>query len=115
MIQITPHMRIFQYLEPVDFRKGIDGLGGICRSKMKQDPTSGAMFIFINRRRTALRVLVHDGGGFWLCHKRFSQGKIRFWPISDGTLTAPQLQVLLYNGNPLISQIPPDWKKISSS
>jgi len=114
MIQLTPHMRIFQCVEPVDFRNGIEGIGGLCRKKLNQDPTSGAVFIFINRRRNAFKLLVHDGQGMWLCHKRFSQGRIRFWPIGDGVLTAPQLQVLLYNGHPSESQISPDWKKISS-
>lgn len=115
MIQIPPHLRIFQHIEPIDFRKGIDGLSGVCRSRLKQDPMSGALFVFINRRRTAFKLLVYDGQGFWLCQKRFSQGKIRFWPKSGEVLTAPQLQVLLYNGNPQTSQIPASWKPIAQS
>jgi len=113
MIQITPHIRIFQYIEPIDFRNGIDGIKAICRLKMKQDPTNGSMFIFINRRRTSFKILVFDGQGFWLCQKRFSQGKIKFWPSGNGILTAPQLQVLLYNGNTENCRIAEDWKKIT--
>ncbi len=67
MIQITPQMRIFLAIEPVDFRKGIDGLAAVCRSTLEADPFSGALFVFRNRRSTAIRVLVYDGQGFWLC------------------------------------------------
>jgi transposase len=52
MIQITPHMRILLAAEPVDFRKGIDGLAGICRRMLQSDPFSRYLFVFINRRRT---------------------------------------------------------------
>ncbi|MBF0500988.1 MAG: IS66 family insertion sequence element accessory protein TnpB [Candidatus Riflebacteria bacterium] len=114
MIQITPHIRIFQHIEPIDFRNGIDGIASLCRSRLKQDPMNGALFIFINRKRTAFKLLIYDSQGFWLCQKRFSQGKIKFWPKTGEALTAPQLQVLLYNGNPLNSRIPPPWKQIST-
>ena len=60
MIQITPNMRIFQHVEPVDFRNGIDGLAGVCRTRLKQDPMNGGLFIFINRGRTAVKILVYD-------------------------------------------------------
>ncbi len=113
MIQLSPHMRVFLFLSPVDFRNGIDGLAGLCRARLHQDPMSGAVFLFINRRRNALKLLVYDGQGFWLCQKRFSQGKITFWPRVDTTLSAPQLQVLLYNGDPGGSQIAPEWKPLS--
>jgi hypothetical protein len=75
MIQITPQMRILLAVEPVDFRKGIDGLGRWCREVLKSDPFSGALFVFSNKGRSALRVLVYDGQVFWLCHKRLSSGR----------------------------------------
>jgi len=67
MIQITPQMRILLAVEPADFRKGIDGLAQLCRQRLQADPLSGAMFVFSNRRRKALKILVYDGQGFWLC------------------------------------------------
>jgi transposase len=112
MIQLSPHMRIFLYVEPVDFRNGIDGLAGLCRLKLRQDPLSGAVFLFINRRRTSLKLLAYDGQGFWMCQKRLSQGKIKFWPKGDSALTAPQVQVLLYNGDPQGSNMAPAWKPL---
>lgn len=117
MIQITPHIRIFLATEAVDFRKGIDGLGGICRQVLKEDPFSGSMFIFRNRRRTALKILLYDGQGFWLFCKRLSKGKFAWWPekASDGvlSLTAAQLHLLLWNGDPSCSKFGKDWRKIN--
>ena len=67
MIQLTPHMRILVAVEPIDFRAGIDGLAGACRRRLDADPFSGALFVFGNRARTAIKILVYDGQGFWLC------------------------------------------------
>ncbi|MFZ2960352.1 MAG: IS66 family insertion sequence element accessory protein TnpB [Candidatus Ozemobacteraceae bacterium] len=105
-------MRIFLYIEPIDFRNGIDGLVGLCRSKLGQNPLNGAVFLFINRRRTALKLLGYDGQGFCLCQKRLSQGRFKFWPRSNATLTAPQVQVLLHNGDPCGSNMAPAWKPL---
>ena len=80
MIQITPQMRILVAIDPQDFRKGIDGLARICRDVLEADPFSGWLFVFRNRRQTALRILCYDGQGFWLAHKRLSRGKFRWWP-----------------------------------
>jgi transposase len=60
MIQITAHMHIVAAVEPVDFRKGIDGLAAVCRQKLENDPFCGAVFVFVNKSRTALRLLTYD-------------------------------------------------------
>ena len=60
MIQITPHMRILLAVQPVDFRKGIDGLASVCRSVIGADPLSGYLFVFRNRRKTAIKTLTYD-------------------------------------------------------
>ncbi|MFL7867415.1 MAG: IS66 family insertion sequence element accessory protein TnpB [Anaerolineales bacterium] len=78
MIQLTPHMRIILAVEPADFRKGIDGLSQICRSVLQSDPFSGFLFVFMNKKRTAIKMLAYDGQGFWLFQKRLSKG--RFHP-----------------------------------
>lgn len=114
MIQLSPGMRVFLHVDPVDFRNGIDGLAGACRRQLKQDPMSGAVFLFINRQRKSLKLLVYDGQGFWLCQKRLSKGRFRYWPTDKRQLTAPQLQVLLYDGHPEASDIAPAWKPLSS-
>lgn len=105
MIQITPHMSIQVAVAPVDFRKGIDGLVAVCRQHLRADPFSGALFVFINKSRKAIRVLVYDGQGFWLCHKRLSKGRFAWCFQSDGSISrslgALQLQQLLWNMDPL--------------
>ena len=67
MIALTPHMRILVAVELIDFRAGIDALAEACRRRLKADPFSGALFVFGNRRRTAIKILVYDEQGFWLC------------------------------------------------
>ena len=61
MIQITPQMRILLAVEPVDFRKGIDGLAACCRQALGTDPLAGALVVFRSRSRRALKLLVYDG------------------------------------------------------
>ena len=119
MIQITPQMRILVAVEPADFRKGMDGLARLCQERLQQDPFCGCVFVFRNRRATALKVLVYDGQGFWLCHKRLSSGRFRWWPASVSgseaakALAAHQLQVLLSAGDPAATQAAPAWRPVS--
>ena len=72
MIQVTPQMRILVAVEPADFRKGIDGLARLCKEELKRDPFCGWVFVFRNRRATAVKVLAYDGQGFWLSHNHLS-------------------------------------------
>jgi len=117
MIQITPHMRILVATQPVDFRRGIDGLCRICREVLQNDPFSGALFVFLNRQRTALRILSYDGQGFWLCHKRLSAGRFRSLEGKDGSkmksLVALELQTLLWNGDLKRLHVPPAWRPLA--
>lgn len=115
MIQITPHMRIWVAVEPMDFRAGIDGLVAACRRRLQADPFSGALIVFRNRARTAIKVLVYDGQGFWMCHKRLSSGHFAFWPDAQTptrTLQACELQVLLMGGDPTRAQAAPNWRPL---
>jgi transposase len=116
MIQITPQMRILVATAAVDFRRGIDGLAQVCRAKLGADPFSGTVFVFCNRRRTAVKLLVYDGQGFWLLQKRLSKGRFRFWPVDAGamskSLLAHELQVLLYGGDPAATRAAPQWRKL---
>ena len=100
MIQITPHMRIMLAIEAADFRKGIDGLASLCRKVLQDDPFGGTVFIFRNRKGTSIKILTYDGQGFWLCQKRLSAGRFRWWPdeFNEKTklLAAHELQQLLW-------------------
>jgi transposase len=116
VIQITPQMRILVAVDPTDFRRGIDGLARQCRQALQSDPFSGALFIFRNRSAKAIKILAYDGQGFWLCQKRLSSGRFRFWPGGVEAvkgLQAHELQVLLSAGNPAGTQAPPPWRRVS--
>lgn len=117
MIQLVPQLKVLLAVDPVDFRKGIDTLAHVCRDRLAQDPLSGALFVFRNRSGTALKLLVYDGSGYWLCLKRFSQGKLRWWPASHTDplhpLAAHQLSVLLYHGHPELARFAESWHKLA--
>ena len=116
MIQITPQMRILVAVEAQDFRKGIDGLARICREGLEVDPFCGALFVFRNRRRTAIKILVYDSQGFWLAQKRLSRGRFRWWPTSApaaaAVLEAHQLQRLIMAGDPAARDAAPVWRRV---
>ena len=117
MIQLAPQMRILVAVEPVDFRSGIDALARLCRERLAADPFCGAVYVFHNRRRTALKLLVYDGQGFWLCHKRLSSGRFERWPASKDTaaavvLRAHELGVLLAAGDPTATRAAPEWRPV---
>jgi transposase len=117
MIQLTPQTRVFLALEAVDFRAGIDGLAQVCRQRLKEEPMSGALFVFRNRSGTGVKILVYDGQGFWMCYKRLSAGKFRYWPKEGQApvqkLRALELMVLLGSGNPLGIDAAPDWHPVN--
>ena len=83
MIQITAQMRVLVAIEPVDGRKGIDGLVRLCQDKLAEDPFSGCVFVFRSRGGTTIRLLNYDGQGYWLAQKRLSKGRFIWWPESD--------------------------------
>ena len=118
MLQLTPQMRILVATQPADFRKGIDGLARVCRDELSRDPFSGTVFVFRNRRGTAIKCIVYDGQGFWLCQKRLSAGRFHHWP--NGTekskrLEAQQLQVLFSGGDPGAAKGAPTWRPVTVS
>ena len=118
MIQITPQMRILLAVEPVDFRKGIDGFAGGCKNVLGPDPFSGYMFVFMNKKKTSIKILLYDGQGFWLCQKRLSRGRFCWGPDKRESpmmrLWLHELQLVIWNGNPEYAQAAPMWKKIAA-
>lgn len=115
MMQITPQMQVLVAVAPVDFRRGIDSLAQQCRSALRSDPFSGTVFVFRNRGRTAIKALVYDGQGFWLCHKRLSSGRFRHWPMSTDAaspMAAHEIHVLLRGGDPGTTNASPEWRSV---
>ena len=118
MLQITPHMKIVVMIDAADFRKGIDSLAATCRKILKHDPFAGHIFVFRNRKKTAIKLLVYDGQGFWLLHKRLSKGKFAWWPEKfdavSTRLAAHELQLLIWNGNPTRCEVGETWREIKN-
>ncbi len=84
---------------------------------LNHNPFTGTVIVFRNRAGKAIKLLVYDGQGFWLCYKRMSASRFRFWPSSpDGVargLLAHELQVLIFGGDPLQAQAAPVWRAVS--
>jgi transposase len=118
MLQITPHHHLLLAVKPVDFRKGIDSLAALCRQTLQEDPFRGTFFIFANKLRTTVKILVYDGKGFWLCTRRFSKGRLAWWPtqnVPSFILNPSQFHILLAQGNPMDAHIPNDWRQINNA
>ena len=77
-------VRVFAYPEPADLRKGYNGLYGLVQSGLGQDPLSGDLFLFVNRRRTGCKVLVWDGTGLCIFQKRLERGRFASLWRDDG-------------------------------
>ena len=116
MIQLTPQSRIFLATEPVDFRKGIDGLAAVCRQRLGDNPLEAAVYVFRNRSGTSLKLLLYDGQGYWMMMKRLSTGRFSWWPQSAATrvpLSARELMILIWNGHPDRAQMAQDWRRVA--
>jgi transposase len=89
---------VFLHRLPVDFRKSIDGLSAIVEMEMKQSPFSKQLYVFINKRRNRLKILLWEDNGFCLYYKRLEQKQFH-WPrhLDDEvvSLTGQQLNWLL--------------------
>jgi transposase len=100
MFGLGPATKIYIGVEGVDMRKGFDGLFGLVRDHLGQDPLSGHLFLFANRARSRLKILVWDGSGLWVCAKRLEIGRFR-WPTAQDEpciVLRPEELAMLVNG-----------------
>lgn len=91
-------VRVFAYPEPVDLRKGYDGLFGLVKNGLGRDPLSGDLFLFSSKRRNGCKVLVWDGTGLCIFQKRLEQGRFASLFREDGKsvqLTASELALFI--------------------
>lgn len=82
MIPFVGRYTFYLYTPPTDMRKSFDGLFGLVTSTLGQDPMNGAMYIFLNRYRNRMKLLVWDRSGFWIFYKRLEKGTFQL-PTHD--------------------------------
>lgn len=99
MLAFPAGIRIYLAIQPVDMRKQFNGLWAAAQEQLGEDPKSGAVFGFINKERTRLKLLYWDGTGVWVLAKRLEQGRFS-WPASgEKKLSlAPEALALLLGG-----------------
>lgn len=99
MLYLSSSVRYYLYRSPADMRKGFDSLSGIVSSQMQRSASGGDIFIFLNRNRTHIKLLLWEGDGFALYYKRLEQGTYEL-PVCNGSdttmpITSQQLQFIL--------------------
>ena len=77
MLSFPSRVRIFVASEPQDLRKGFDGLAAATRQVIREDPLSGHLFVYLNRRRNKVKLLIWEPGGYWLLYRRLECGRFR--------------------------------------
>jgi len=84
VLSLSSALRIFLAVEPADMRKGFDGLAQLVRERIAEEPLSGHLFVFRNRRRDRVKILYWDRDGFALWYKRLEKGTFRFPEAKGG-------------------------------
>jgi transposase len=115
---LGPATKIYLSSAAVDMRKGFDGLYGLVRDQLGQDPLSGHLFLFSNRQRSRMKALVWDGSGLWVCTKRLEKGRFR-WPHAADeshcvTMRAEELAMLLNGMDPAEGRPRRGWYRRAS-
>ena len=99
MLTLPPSVKIWLSTEPVDMRKGFDGLMAVAQHEWNKDPYVGHLFAFIGKRRDRIKILFWDRGGFVLYYKRLEQGRFQMPMVPSGRRTVKlegtQLSMLL--------------------
>lgn len=92
MLSFSGSLKIFIAIQPIDLRKGFNGLYGMASERLGEDPRSGALFVFCNLRRTRIKVLYFDGTGLWVLTKRLERGTFS-WPKTSDCDTRVKLKL----------------------
>lgn len=111
--------KIYIALESIDMRKGFEGLHGLVRDHLNEDPLSGHVFLFSNRSHTRIKALVWDGSGLWVCAKRLERGSFHWPKPQQGTRSVtmrPEELAMLVNGMDLKAARPrANWYRRAAS
>ncbi|WMJ71720.1 IS66 family insertion sequence element accessory protein TnpB [Cytophagaceae bacterium ABcell3] len=99
MLSLSHQCRYFLYSGKTDMRKGFDSLSGIVRSKLNENPMNGDIFIFLNRNRNHVKLLLWEGDGFSMYHKRLERGTyeipVHCKNVTKSEISASVLQLVL--------------------
>jgi transposase len=98
MLSLSPATRVFLALRPIDGRMGFNGLYTLVKETLQQEPTSGFLYVFLNKQRNRLKILTYDGSGLILFTKRLDQGTYAT-PVGQGqsvNLRPEELMLLLH-------------------
>jgi transposase len=97
MLTLPLSTRVLICREPLDMRRSFDGLEAAVRERLLEDPLSGALFVFWNRRRDRLKILSFDGSGLWIWYKRLESGRFEFpgHPGDSAEITSADLLMVL--------------------
>jgi transposase len=115
MFGLSPATKIYVAVEAIDMRKGFEGLYGLVRDQLGQDPVSGHLFLFTNKSRTRLKALVWDGSGLWVCAKRLEKGRFRWPEAGEGARSVtmrPEELGMLVSGLDLKQAKPRNWHRL---
>ena len=90
-------VRVWLYTQPTDMRKSYDGLSALVKNTLHEEPASGHLFVFINRKRTQMKVLYFDRSGYCIWSKRLEQGRFQYRSgrADKVTLNWTQLKLIL--------------------
>lgn len=91
MLHLSAACRYYLYTGTTDMRKGFDSLSGIITSQMNHNALSGAVFIFFNRKHNQVKLLLFEGDGFALYHKRLEKGTYELPSTCDDKQTATSI------------------------
>lgn len=93
MILLPASVRVFVATEPTCLRYSFEGLSNLVRAKLAEDPISGHLFVFMNRRRNQVKLLLWTRGGFTILHKRLERGTFAFIKRDDSTTGRIEIDV----------------------
>ena len=95
MLSLSTSCRYFLYQAPTDMRNGFDGLSGLVRQGLSKDPLSGDVFIFFNKRRSHVKLLLWEKDGFSIYHKRLERGTYELPASATMELRSDELMLIL--------------------
>jgi len=95
MFSLNAHQSYYIYSEATDMRKGFNGLSGLVRNELQKNPMNGAVYIFVNRRKDRMKILVWESGGFVLYYKLLESGTFQLPKIQGNSTSISWHQLVL--------------------